>query len=470
MPYPSKTTVFETRWGFYLAAIGSAFGLGNLWRFPYVVAENGGGAFMLLYFLFVFVAGMPLLVGELLLGKLSRSSLMPALHKLTGDRYQVRDVREDAQDPPPTVSWILRNMGRMSMLITIVVLAYYAVISGWVLHFLMQLITSVFQPSQFNSEGALRLLLENGWLQLLLTSVHLLVVAVIVAKDLEFGLEKWVGYCMPVFGLLLLILAIQSLRLDSAGEAMRFLFYPDFSKLTLESPGQALGHVFFTLSVGFGSMVTFGSYLRDKDYLPMAGFRVCILDSAISLWAGVMIFPLVLLGNADFFAGPQLLFKTVPQLLNVLPGGFWFGIGFFLCLYLASLGASIGLFENVVANWREFRRVPRPRGAGALAVICFVIAVGPALSSNVLSDVKVGDRGLLEFLDAALINWCLPICAFVVCYVVGWLLKRDLMQAEFIDADTPDSRRLFRHWLWGVRYITAPLILLALVLQLVSLF
>lgn len=463
----SKTTVFGTRLGFYLAAIGSAFGLGNLWRFPYVAAENGGGAFVLLYLFLVFLIGMPLLIAELALGKIARNSLMPAISKLLGERYQVRAIAETAT-PPTWVRWTVRHLGSLSMMITIVVLAYYAVISGWVLHFFMQLVVSIFDPSRFHADGALKVLLENGWLQLLLTSVHLMTVAVIVAKDLEFGLEKWVGYCMPLFVLLLIGLAFRSLRLDSANAALRFLFYPDFSKLTLASLGQALGHVFFTLSIGFGAMVTFGSYLSEGSYLPMAGFRVCTLDSLISIWAGVMIFPLVLYGGQEF-SGPQLLFQTVPHLVTEIPGGIWFGVAFFLCLYLASLGASIGLFETVVANWRESRRVPRSRGAFTVAALCFVLAVGPALSSNVLSNVRVGDRGLLEFLDAALINWCLPLAALVICQVVSWMLKTDLMKAEFVDPNIPGSEKLFSHWIFVLRYVVTPVIVIALLLQGVAL-
>lgn len=465
----SKTSVFGTRFGFYLAAIGSAFGLGNLWRFPYVVAENGGGAFVLLYLFLVFLIGMPLLIAELSLGKISRNSLVPAIAKLMGDRYQVRDIRERTAVMPRWASFFLRYLGGFSMLITIVVLAYYAVISGWVLHFLMQLLVSLMDPSAFKPDGALKVLLENGWLQLLLTSVHLLTVGVIVAKDLEFGLEKWVGYFMPAFVLLVIVLAVKSLRLESASEAMRFMFYPDFSKLTLASTGQALGHVLFTLSVGFGSMVTFGSYLTEKAYVPMAGFRVCTLDALISLWAGVMIFPLVVYGGQNY-SGPQLLFQTVPHLVQHLPGGNLFGVGFFLCLYLASLGASIGLFETVVANWREARRVPRPRGAFLVAALCFILAVGPALSTNVLSNVRVGARGLLEFLDAALINWCLPIAALIVSQAVCWLLKQEMVRAEFVDEQTPGSERLFKHWIIVLRYVVVPVIVIALLLQLIALF
>ncbi len=464
-----KAPVFGTRLGFYLAAIGSAFGLGNLWRFPYVVSENGGGAFVLLYLFFVLLLGMPFLIAELTLGKISRNSLMPTIYKLTGDRYQVRDIRESQMELPSWAKWALRSLGWVSIMITIVVLAYYAVISGWVLHFFMQLLVSLVDPSRFHPEGTLKVLMQNGWLQLLLTSVHLLIVAVIVGKDLELGLEKWVGYCMPAFVLLLLALASQSIQLDSAQEAMRFLFYPNFSKLTLASPGQALGHVFFTLSIGFGSMVTFGSYLRDKSYIPMAGFRVCTLDALISLFAGVMIFPLVIYGSSEF-AGPELLFQTVPRLVRELPNGRWFGVGFFLCLYLASLGASIGLFETVVGNWREVRRVPRQRGAVAVALFCFVIAVIPALSSNVLSSVRIGHRSLLAFLDSALINWCLPISALMITQVAVWVLRRELVVAEFINPEVPGSAKFLRHWLFILKYLATPIVAIILLLQVISLF
>jgi len=460
--------VFGTRLGFYLAAIGSAFGLGNLWRFPYVVSENGGGAFVLLYLFLVFLIGMPLLIAELSLGKLSRKSLVPALGKLLGERYQVRNIRQHSGDVPVWLKALLHNVGWASLTITLVVLAYYAVISGWVLHFLVQLTVSIFNPESFQPESALRLLLDNGWLQLLLTSVHLAIVGVIVAKDLEFGLEKWVGYCTPVFVILLVVLATQALRLPSSGAALRFLFYPDFSKLTLASLGQALGHVLFTLSVGFGSMVTFGSYLREKAYIPMAGFRVCTLDSVISLWAGVLIFPLVLYGAES--TGPQLLFQAVPRLLGEFPGGIWFGLGFFLCLYLASLGASIALFETVVANWREMRRVPRPRGALAVAVVCFLLAVVPALSSNVLNQVRWGNRGILEILDGALINWGLPITALFISQAVAWLVKRNMIEDEFLAADLPGRAKLYQHWIIVLRYVVGPVIVLALGLQILALY
>ena len=292
-----------TRFGFYLAAIGSAFGLGNIWRFPYIVSENGGGAFVLLYVFLVFVIGMPLLVGELILGRSTRSGVMRAI-----------DIVID-EDPEKEKLSKFKWLGVGALLLCLIVLAYYAVISGWVLHYLSQLTVTAITGTSFDPSGTLSFLLENGWLQVLLTSVHLLVVIVIVAKDVEEGIERAVGFMMPVFVLLLLVLAAKSLSLPSAPDAMRFLLYPDFSSLTMQSLGQAVGHVFFTLSVGFGMMVTFGSYLSDRVYIPIAGFRVATMDSFISLFAGLMIFPLVMVGVQPA-TGPEMLFASVPVLFS----------------------------------------------------------------------------------------------------------------------------------------------------------
>ena len=467
-PSASKTTVWGTRLGFYLAAVGSAFGLGNLWRFPYVVAENGGGAFVLLYLMLAFLIGTPFLVAELSLGKISRSSILSAMLKLSGDRYQVRALEDPDFNMPKWMRAFLPYIGKVALLLTLSVLAYYAVISGWVLHFLIQLVLSSAKGELVNPESSLQFLLTNGWLQFTLTAVHLTGVAFIVAKDLEQGIEKWLGYSVPLFGMLVVILAYRSISLDQSQAALRFLFYPDFSKLKASSLGQALGHVMFTLSVGFGVMVTFGSYLRERASLPIAGFRVTTLDCLISLGAGIMIFPLVIYGGFQD-AGPSLLFHAVPKLLAQIPGGQLFGIGFFLCLYLASVGASIGLLETVVANLRETRRVKRSFAAWAAAGLALLIAIWPALSTNVLSSLRFNGHGLLELWDAALINWFLPVVALLISQVVAWVLSAELKKAEFTEEQASSGELLYRHWIFLLRYLAPPIVLLALGLQLVGL-
>lgn len=464
----TKRGGWGTRFGFYLAAIGSAFGLGNLWRFPYVVADNGGGAFVLLYIFLVFIIGTPFLIGELLLGKSTRNSVLLAMKRLAAPDSKSGQTSMGRAEALPVFRRITPVAGYLSLILCMVVLAYYAVISGWVLHFLMQFLVALFSTDSLKPEATLQVLLNNGWLQILLTSAHLVIVFIVVAKDVEEGIERWVGYMMPVFGMLLVTLAVKSLSMDSAPDAMRFLLYPDFSRLTLSSLGQALGHVLFTLSIGFGTMVTFGAYLKESAYTPLAGFRVATVDSIISMFAGIMIFPLVLASSYPI-SGPELLFQTVPVLFSRIPGGIWFGLGFFLCLYLASVSASIGLLETVVANLKETRKWGRTRAAARAGAVTFILAIVPALSSSTFSAVRYGNKGLLELLDSALINWLLPISALVTSQVVCYLLKDEVKRGEFLEQESATSEKMYSHWIFVLRWLATPLIVLALSLQLFDL-
>ncbi|HEX4925379.1 MAG TPA: sodium-dependent transporter, partial [Bdellovibrionales bacterium] len=264
-----KRGAWRTRLGFYLAAIGTAFGLGNLWRFPYVVGSHGGGAFVLIYVALALVIGLSLLIAELMIGRVTRQGVIGGIKKLGGGRV-----------------WTV--FGGLSLTATIVALSYYAVISGWVLHFMSRFFVSFVLQSPFSVDTTLKILMDNGYLQMALTSVHLLIASVIVAKGVQEGLERWIGWMMPVFIVLMTTLLIQSLLLPSASEALQFLFYPDFSKLKAGSLVQAVGHVLFTLSLGFGTMVVFGSYLGEDTHIPSAGFRVAMLDTTLSLLAGLV--------------------------------------------------------------------------------------------------------------------------------------------------------------------------------------
>ena len=422
-----KRSSWSTRFGFYLAAIGSACGLGNLWRFPYIVGENGGGAFVLLYVLFALLIGLPLLIGELMLGKSTHQSILSATATLSLTKKYV---------------WI----GRLAVLISLVVLSYYAVISGWVLHFSTQFLVGLIQPQILMEKGRLELLLSNGWLQMGLASVHLLLAVVIVLKGVQEGLERWIGAMMPVFSVLLVLLVIKSLSLDSAAHALRFLFYPDFSKLQLSSPLHAIGHVCFTLSVGFGTMVTFGSYLRDGDHIPTAGFRVTMVDTLLSLVSGLLLFPIVLQASNIPLTDPGLLFEALPRFLLSMPGGVIFGFAFFVCLYLAALGASIGLLEVIVSNLVDRTKMSRSFATYLSGAAALVLAILPALSSSAFKNFRLDGKSLLEILDDLLINLVLPLIALGV----AWAIRKGLSQREqeklFVDANKLESVALFSHW------------------------
>lgn len=463
MSMSRRRGLWGTRFGFYLAAIGSAFGLGNLWRFPYITVDNGGGAFVLLYVFAALLIGLPLLIGELMLGKLARRSSVKATQRLAYDPQISRSKRRTADSGPDYLGKFVVATGRLSAFTCLLIFAYYAVISGWVLHFLMQLTMGEISSAGFDAERSLAALRASGPLQIALTSAHLLLAIVVVSRGVQEGIEKWVGNLMPVFVALLFLLAAKSLSLASAGDAVKFLFYPDFSRITLTAFIDAIGHVCFTLSLGVGTMVTFGSYLNENTSIPSAGFRVALVDTMISLFAGLLIFPIAL-GAPGIVSGPDVLFLTVPKFLAGLNGGSFFGIAFFLCLYLGALGASIGLFESIVSNAMELVGTTRERAAWLVGGCALVLAAFPALATSAFAGVSYRGRGLLELLDGALISGLLPVTALGTALAIAARLRVDLQRAEFVNDDGQATQKLWGHWLIALRFVAPTLILGALLL------
>lgn len=449
----AKRGSWATRLGFYLAAIGSACGLGNLWRFPYIVGENGGGAFVLLYVLLAIVIGLPLLVGELMLGRHTGKSVISALDSIRSEK-----------------NYPFYRVGQASLILCVFVLSYYAVISGWVLHFAVQFLATFIGVNETSKLGMLSVLMKNGTLQIGLASVHLLFCMVVVLKGVQEGLERFIGWTMPIFALLLLALMFKSLSLQSSVDALRFLFYPDFSKLKFSSLGAAIGHVLFTLSVGFGTMVTFGSYMRESEHIPTAGFRVTIVDTLISLVAGLLIFPIALQASNIPLTDPWLLFESLPKFLVQMPGGVLFGFAFFVCLYLAALAASIGLLEVIVSNLVDRRRITRKSASGIASLIALLIGVVPAFSGSALRSFKIFGKGMLESLDYLVINWALPIIALLMSFAISRGMKQTEKESLFIHSGNVESASLYKLWKESLHYFTPIVIILALVLQLLSLF
>ncbi len=451
----AKRGAWRTRFGFYLLAVGSACGLGNLWRFPYVVGENGGGAFILMYVLIALAIGAPMLIAELIVGKNTRRSILVATQKLTQEK-----------------AGLFRWAGSLSVCLSIVVLSYYSVISGWVLHFMTQFLISFFSPPEIiTAKTNLAALMANGWLQWILASAHLLITVVVVVKGVQEGLERWISYIMPLFIILVGILLMRSFSLASTPEVLRFLFYPDFSKLTLSSLNHALGHVLFTLSVGFGTMVTFGSYMRQEDHAPTAGFRVAVVDTVISLVAVVMIFPVAFQASNVPLTDPSLMFEVLPRYLLNIPGGALFGLTFFLCLYLAALNASIGLLEVVVSNWMDSqKKMERGQVTWYSGLIALALTLIPALSSSVLVGVRFHGRSVIEALDSLLINWILPVAALGILMVYNLSTTEKEKEADFVDREKLVSQTMFPHWYVIIRWVGPTFIIAALFLQMIDSF
>jgi len=447
----SKKLKWRTRYGFYLAAIGSAFGLGNLWRFPYIVSENGGGAFVLLYVALAMSLGLPILIAELMLGQSQRLPVIAATRNLMVGENGYR----------------LRWVGWICFALALLVLSYYAVISGWVLYFVVQFLSELFVDRAPGTEMGLSALIQNGFLQIGLASVHLIICTAICARGVHEGIERWIGSMMPVFAVLLIFLLWQSLSLPTNTEALRFLFYPDFSALTWNSLGHAIGHVCFTLGVGLGTMVTFGAYLTDKKNIPAVGYRVGLLDTSFSLIAGLVIFPIALSVSTVPLNDPSLMFQALPGFLVDRSGGGLFGLGFFVCLYLAALGGSLGLFEVIVSNAKELLKLSRATVSWISGALVLVLSIVPAVLGSMRQPNS--SRSVLENLDSVLINWLLPISCLLVCVAVSRGMKKAEIKRHFIQKESAETSSLFSHWYFAIAWGIPAMIVLGLSLQLVGL-
>lgn len=448
---------FGTRWGFYFAAIGAAFGLGSLWRFPYIVADNGGGGFVFLYVFLVMLLGLPLLLTELFLGKFSRRSVISAFRQLRAQHASTTGRSRLLQ--------ISHFSGHFSLVICVCILAYYSVICGWVMHFFIQFASAALMGNSENLANTMGQLNSMGWLQILLASGHLTLVILVVLKGVEDGIEKAVGYLIPIFVAIVLVLVTRSLQLDTRDEALRYFLYPDFSKLKWSSLGAAIGHFCFTLSIGFSSMVTFGSYLQDSAKVPATGFRVVLIDSVGAIIACLLVFPLVVGGQSANISGPELLFQTVPEFFMNIEGGILFGVFFFLCLYIASLGASISLLEAVVANLQDSFRMNRAKATWGSGVLVIALSAIPALSSSLFADLSFFGHSLLDSTDRLLINWLVPLFALFISQCVVYKLDETFMRSEFEVESDPTQAILYMHWRKLIKYVVPPIIILGLILQ-----
>jgi NSS family neurotransmitter:Na+ symporter len=313
-----------------------------------------------------------------------------------------------------------------------------------------------------------RELMGNGWLQFGLSLFHMSVAGVIVARGIRQGVERAIGVVMSVFIVLVLILITQSLRLPGAGDALRFLFYPDFSGFKVTSWTHVIGHVCFTLSLGIGAMIVFGSYFSEELHTPTEAVRVASLDTVMSLLAGLLIFPIVFTTGAFAEGGPGLLFQSLPVLFQRIGMGPLFGAMFFLCLYCAALGATIGLLEAGVSSLVDRKKLSRKKST---RIVCALVVVGslfPALGTTVFRSVQYQGMGLLELLDSLIISWMLPLSSLGVCLVVGYRLDRRVMAREFMSFESQGLARLYRNWLFVLRWVAPAVILTALLLNIIG--
>lgn len=457
----SERGLWSSKLGFVLAASGSAIGLGNIWRFPYTAGENGGGAFVLLYLLFVLFLGLPVLWAELAIGRKTKRNPVGAFKELA-----------------PGTAW--KYLGGLGVVTGFGILAFYSVVAGWTLSYFWHALAGDFGSGMTaEASGALFAdLIGGSVVPVLLTGLFLLLTVVVVQFGVSGGIEKSTKVLMPILLVLLLVLVGRSVTLPGAAEGLSYLFKPDFSELSFRGVMEALGQALFSLSLGMGAMITYGSYFPDKENLSQAGGAVALFDTMIALLAGLMIFPALFAAGVAPGTGPGLVFVVLPTIFNTLPAGGLFAIAFYFLLSIAALTSTISLLEVVVSYFVDERGWKRTTAAWSMGALCFVIAIPSALSQGA-SDffTTFGDRYLggifggdfLSTQSAIWGDWSLAIGALLICVFAAWKWGTKAARASLEES----GDRLPMAGLWEVliKYvcpIAVALVLLTLIYNLAT--
>lgn len=431
---------FNSNFGAVAALAGSAIGLGNIWRFPYIAGENGGAAFIFIYFLIILIIGLPLMMTEFSLGRTTGKNIFGAFRDLA-----------------PKTKWPL--LGILGIICSMIILSFYSVIAGWTLSFLRFSIADSF--SGLSAEH----LTENFTAHinspepLVAVSIFLVAVALIVMLGVEKGIERSNKIFMPVLFLILIVLSINSFTLSGIKEGLSFIFKPDFSKITSTTVLSALGQAFFSMSIGMGCLMTYGSYLRREDSVLKTAAMVAVSDVLIAMLAGIAIFPAVFTYGIEPGSGANLVFITLPNVFAQMTGGYIFGVLFFVLLFLAALTSAVSLMEVVVAYLIEELKLKRLYAVIITAVTALVVGSLCAISQVEGSSLVIGGRNIFDFLDNLSSSYLLTISGFFIVVYAGWFMSYDRLKGEIV-SNSSLSLRLFPIFMFIIRYIAPVAIML----------
>ncbi|MCW4152101.1 sodium-dependent transporter [Halomonas sp. 18H] len=407
---------WSSRLAFILAATGSAVGLGNIWKFPYMVGDSGGAAFVLVYLLCIALIGLPILVSEWLIGRRGQSNPATAIASVAEKAGRSR-------------AWMI--VGISGIVGAFLILSFYSVIGGWSLYYTLNSVTGAFSGQDSDAIGALfNGMLGNPVLLLVGHSVFMLLVIGIVARGVTKGLEGAVRTLMPMLGVLLVVLVGYGMTTGHFGEALSYLFNPDWSALSGETVLAALGHAFFTLSLGMGIMMAYGSYLGEDVNLLKTARTVVIMDTVIALAAGLAIFPIVFANDLDLNSGPGLIFVTLPLAFGNMGGGMILGLLFFLLLTFAALTSAISLLEPVVEFFEERTPLSRAMSTLVAGIGAWALGIAALLSFNVWSDPVLFGLGIFDLLDKLTSKFMLPLTGLGVIIFAAWFLDRRSLVEE----------------------------------------
>ncbi|RIH66087.1 sodium-dependent transporter [Mariniphaga sediminis] len=442
---PSERDSFGSRFGVIAATAGSAIGLGNIWRFPYVAGENGGAAFLIIYLGFVLLIGIPVMLSEFTIGRSAQRNVFGSFRKLAPGR-----------------PWYL--IGIMGVVAAFMILAFYTAVAGWTLEYIFQSIINGFEGL---SSGQLNDMyfsfIGSPWRPLLWFFVFMSFTALIIMSGVQKGIEKYTKILMPVLLLLLIVLVVRAVTLPGASGGISFLFKPDFSKITTSTILEALGQAFFSLSIGMGTLVTYGSYIQKKDNLGSTAVSVAFADTFIAILAGLAIFPAVFAFNIEPGSGEGLVYITLPNIFQQMPGGYFFSLMFFILLGVAALTSTISVLEVIVAFFVEELRLGRKAATLLATSSVSILGVMCVLSTSSMADVKLFGFtvfGLMNFTSA---NILLPLGGFFIVIFVAWYYGREKAGNELSNGGKLKTRYL-PFYMFVIKYM-APLAIAFIFLQ-----
>lgn len=449
MASPQARGNWSGRAGFILAAAGSAIGLGNIWRFPYSTAEGGGGLFVLIYLVFVLIIGLPVLLAELAIGRESGRNPVGAFKKLV-----------------PNSWW--PAVGGLGVLTGFGILAFYSVVAGWTVGYLFMAVSGQLNAAVdgASSESIFGNFVANPTLAIGLSGLFLVLTVSVVRRGISGGIERISKILMPVLFFLLIALAVRSITLNGGMDGVRYLFTPDFSELSFKVVIGALGQALFSLSLGMGAMITYGSYMSKKENLWQAGSYVALADTGIAILAGLIIFPALFFAQAEAAAGPGLVFVILPTIFNQMPLGIVVATAFFSLLAIAALTSTVSLLEVCTAYFVDERGWSRGRATAVIGLVCFVLAIPSALAFGAVSGFSEGGWFTWDFLtlnNNIWGNYSLSIGAFLICVCAAWKwgVPRLMQALEGVDHHYPLPMRSVLAFL--IKYVCPVAVLLVLI-------
>lgn len=437
---------WTSKLGFILAAAGSAVGLGNIWKFPYLVGENGGAVFIFIYLICVVIIGLPVVVAEVIIGR-------------NAQKDPVGSFKQLSKSNP---FWM--SVGFLGVLTGFIILSYYNVIAGWCLGYVVESFKGSFRNMTNTQEAAQlfgSLSASGSWCVPYFTIFMALTVSIIYF-GVSHGIEKASKVLMPSLILIILILVIRGITLDNSGAGIVYLLKPNFAYVTGKTILLALGQAFFSLSIGMGVMITYGSYLSKKDNILSDSASIVVLDTSVAILAGFMLFPAIFALDIRPDQGPGLLFNTSPILFNYIPGGYWFRILFFILMSLAALTSTISLLEVITAYFVDEFNLSRKKMAIIAGTITLFLGIPSALSFGRWSHIHIFNLSLFNFFDYLAANIFLPVGGLCITIFVGWFWGKKNALPEVRQGADNSPKWMFTTWRFLIRYIAPVLIALVL--------